>query len=110
MPRDDPKSGSWLPSRIGDLLPDALERMGPSGVWTDVRVRRVWERAVGETVASHAKVLRLRKGTLEVGVTEDTWATELRYLGAVIASKLNELLGEDLVREIAVRRLRRDRR
>ena len=94
------------PVRLRDILPDALERMGPKGVWQEARVRRAWGEAVGGEVAAHAWVQRLRGSTLEVGVSSDVWGTELRYLGSVLVEKINGILGEALVREIVVRRAR----
>ena len=53
----------------------------------------MWAEAVGEQVAVHATVRRLRGTVLEVGVTSDAWATELTYLSAAVIERLNALLG-----------------
>lgn len=95
------------PVRLSQLLPDGLRALGPKGLWTEARLRKVWREAVGEQVAAHANVRRLRGGTLEVSVTHGPWETEIRYLSTVIADKLNALMGEKLVERIEVRRSRR---
>lgn len=102
-PEGPRERGGW-PSRIGELLPTALGNAGGRGLWTEVRLRRVWAEAVGPVVAANANVGRLRGGSLEVRVTSETWATELRYLAATIVEKLNRVMGEQVVREIVVRR------
>jgi predicted nucleic acid-binding Zn ribbon protein len=93
--------------RIGDLLSPALERIGPTGLWREARLRRAWSRAVGAGVAANAHIARLRGRVLEISVTSDAWATELTYLGPAITEKLNALVGEKLVEEVVVRRRRK---
>lgn len=95
-----------LPVRLGEILSPALERLGPKGLWTESKLRKVWAEIVGDGVAANAYVARLRGTVLEVGVTSDAWATELTYLGAAIVEKLNARVGAGTVTEIVVRRRR----
>jgi predicted nucleic acid-binding Zn ribbon protein len=95
------------PARLGDILPGALERIGPKGLWLEARVRKAWAQAVGPDVAENAWVRRLRGTTLEIGVTSDSWGTELRYLGTVLSQKINAIVGQDVVREVLVTRPRK---
>lgn len=109
-PVDKPvdKRGGF-PTRLSDVLPGALERMGPKGVWTEAKVRRAWEVAVGEELAARTEVRRLKGQVLEVDAANETWATQLRYLGSVIVGRLNDVLGPGTVSEIVVRRQGRRR-
>jgi predicted nucleic acid-binding Zn ribbon protein len=100
--------GGW-PVRIGDILRPAIERAGGKTLWTEAQLRKVWMEAVGETVAVHAHVKRLRGTVLEVAVTSDAWATELTYLSAVVIERLNKALGDGTVTQIMVQRKRRER-
>ncbi|MEX0874916.1 MAG: DUF721 domain-containing protein [Actinomycetota bacterium] len=95
--------GGW-PVRIGDILAPALERLGPKGVWTEAKLRKVWRDTVGEQVATHCTVRRLRGKVLEVDVSSDSWATELTYLASAVVGKLNAQLGDEIVTQIVVRR------
>jgi predicted nucleic acid-binding Zn ribbon protein len=88
--------------RLGDMLGVAMEKLGPRGVWLEARVRKAWAQAVGGPVAENARVKRLRGSTLEVAAGGDSWATELRYMSGVIAQKINEFLGQEIVREVVV--------
>jgi len=100
--------GGW-PVRLGDILAPALERMGPRGVWTEAKLRKVWMDVVGPQVSGSAYVRRLRGTVLEVEVSSDAWATELMYLSAAIVEKLNAKLGAGTVSEITVSRRRKAR-
>jgi predicted nucleic acid-binding Zn ribbon protein len=93
--------------RIGDLLSPALERLGPRGLWTESKLRKVWLGVVGDVVAANARVGRLRGKVLEIDVSSDTWATELTYLAPSIVEKLNTKLGTGTVEKLIVRGRRR---
>ena len=95
-----------FPVRLGDVLPTALERIGPRTLWVEAKLRQAWAEAVGLEVAAHASVVRLRGSTLEVAASNDAWATQIRYLGSVIADRLNSALGSGVVKDVAVRRKR----
>jgi predicted nucleic acid-binding Zn ribbon protein len=94
------------PVRLGDILAPALERLGPRGLWTESKLRKVWREVVGESVAAHAEVGRLRNHVLEVRVTSDSWATELTYLAPELLRRLNAKLGPGTVENIVVSRRR----
>jgi len=95
--------GGW-PVRLGDVLPDVLNRSGARGAWTESRVRKAWDKAVGPEIAARTRVARLRGRTLEVWAENESWATQLRYLSSVVVTRLNEVLGAETVSEIQVRR------
>jgi predicted nucleic acid-binding Zn ribbon protein len=95
--------------RLSDIIAPTLERIGPRGVWTEARLRKAWSEAVGEQVAAHCGVRRLRGKVLEVQVSSDAWATELTYLSAAVLERLNRRLGAGTVSEIVVVKKRRER-
>lgn len=110
----DRKHEAWaarggLPTRLGEILSPALERLGPRGLVVESRLRKVWTKAVGDNVAANATVARLRGKTLELDVASDAWATELTYLAPSIRDRLNELMGDRIVEEVVVRRRRKRR-
>ncbi len=100
--------GGW-PVRIGEIIAPAVERIAGASVMTEAKLRKVWADVVGEQVAVHAMVRRLRGSVLEVGVTSDAWATELTYLSAAVIERLNAQLGEVVVTQIVVQRNRQQR-
>ena len=106
-PRHNPRGG-W-PVRLGDILAPSLERIGPRGLWTEAKLRKVWERVAGEQVAVNAVVKRLRGTVLEIEVASDSWATEMTYLAGAFLERLNAELGVGTVTQISVQKRRQKR-
>jgi predicted nucleic acid-binding Zn ribbon protein len=50
-----------------------------------------WDDAVGPTVAAHVRPVRLDEGVLVVEVDEPAWATQVKFLGATIIRRLEEV-------------------
>jgi predicted nucleic acid-binding Zn ribbon protein len=100
--------GGW-PVRLGDILAPSLERIGPSGLWTEAKLRKVWAKVAGEQVAANAVVKRLRGTVLEVEVSSDAWATEMTYLSQAFLERLNAELGDGVVTQISVQKRRAKR-
>jgi predicted nucleic acid-binding Zn ribbon protein len=59
-----------------------------------------WDAAVGPTIARHARPLRLRRGTLVVGVDGAAWMQELQFLKHELRARLNARLGRPVVRDV----------
>ena len=58
----------------------------------------VWEEAVGPALAQYTRPLRLSKGYLEVAVPSAVWRTQLNFMQRDIAARINELLGEQVIK------------
>ncbi len=101
--------GGW-PSRLGDILPGAMKKVGPAGLMAESQLRRAWAGVVGEQVAANVRVHRLRGTILEVSVPSDAWANEMRFLSEMIRERLNASCGPGTVTEVVVRRTRRTHR
>ena len=88
-------------------LSQALERvaasLGGPGATQTAAVVSGWQEVVGERIASHARPVSLRDGTLLVEVDEPAWATELRYLRTELVSRLQASLGTTAVTRIELR-------
>ncbi len=50
-----------------------------------------WNQLVGEAVASHVQPVKLEGDTLHVEVDDPHWATEMRFLGTSLCTKLSQL-------------------
>ena len=87
-------------AHIGQIIPQVLKSCrrhndaGISEVW------RLWNEAVGEIVAENAQPAAFKGDLLLVHVSSSTWTHHLRFLKQDIIKKINQALGNDLIREI----------
>jgi predicted nucleic acid-binding Zn ribbon protein len=92
------------PMSLGAVLKEILARRSPMNiVGKELRIWEEWDKAVGAEIAKNARPQQLRAGILWVETKHPLWATELQYRGEAIRQKLNEAVGEELVKEIRAR-------
>ena len=88
------------PSELSSLLPTLFtakplgKRLREAVIW------RVWDRAVGEQIASKARPAAFREGVLTVVVSSAPWMQQLGFLKRQMIEAVNRDLGEELVRDI----------
>ena len=66
------------------------------------KVSLVWSAAVGRTIDRVTNVSLGPDGTLTVCADDRHWAREVRRSTTLIANRVNRLLGDDIVKRIAV--------
>lgn len=69
----------------------------------DARIWRVWDTAVGPTIARNARPSWIRDGRLRVRVSGPIWLQELEFAAETIRDRLNEALGRRAVERIDFR-------
>ncbi len=88
------------PAALADLLSASFRgtpterRLKEGNIWL------VWDSVVGKQIASRARPVSFRDGTLTVTVNSSPWMQQLTFLKKGIIEKLNARLGEALVRDI----------
>ena len=85
---------------LGDALDELIESFGIRGKLREQGIFDVWEKAVGEKIASAATPIRIVRGTLIVSVKSGVWRNELNLRKTEILSRLNEAMEGDVVKEI----------
>jgi hypothetical protein len=60
----------------------------------------LWPRIVGSAVAKIASPAQFRSGTLFIDVADSVWMQELKFQEGELIQRLNEALGEALVRRL----------
>jgi hypothetical protein len=96
------------PVRLGDILEKVVTSCGQDQSareklkqgFKENRIFAVWEDAVGQTMALHARPERIQRGQLIVFVSDSAWLQELQFLKTDIKKKLNKRLGRGTVRDI----------
>lgn len=89
--------------RQGDLrgMTDGLLRkLDPKGRRFGSRAAMAWREVAGPEIAKHTTGSALREGELLVYVDSPTWAHELSAMAEHMRVRLNEALGEELVRSV----------
>lgn len=90
------------PLPLGDALAEVTRDLGLGDARTVGALVRQWEAVVGESIARHARPVRLRDGVLVVEVDGPAWATQLRYLSTDLSTRLNEALGAAVIDAVRV--------
>jgi predicted nucleic acid-binding Zn ribbon protein len=88
------------PKALQDLLGAAVGRPEILKTVRVMRAFRDWKAIVGEPLARKSAPVKYDHGVLIVHVASAVWALELRFQAEEIKRRLNELLGEDAVREV----------
>jgi predicted nucleic acid-binding Zn ribbon protein len=70
---------------------------------TLARVQRVWGEAAGAAVACVCRPTGEREGVLNVTCGEAVWAQELQLIGESVVERVNEALGEPLIKRLRCR-------
>ena len=82
-PWKQPKSAA---EGVGSVL--AKLELGPKLL--DLRVRRAWTSAVGESIARRSEATLFERGVLHVTVESPTWKNELVFIEKDVVARVNE--------------------
>ncbi len=97
-----PKDRTAEPTAIGDIVSGLLgSREFSSGAKVG-RLVQDWAGVVGERLAAESAPAALDGGTLVVATRSAAWGTQLEFLSADIAGKVNERLGSRVVARVRV--------
>lgn len=95
-------AGGVGPRPVGEALEGLARELGLGNLELLGRVTANWTAAVGAEVAAHTEPLRVEGRTLVVRALEPAWATQVRYLGAELARRLNAVVGVDAIDAVRV--------
>lgn len=96
-------TGGDAPEPLSNALDRLSRRLGgPSSAVLRTIFGR-WEELVGATVAAHVRPVSLRGTTLVVAADAPAWATQMAWLGADLARKVNDELGASVVTAVETR-------
>lgn len=88
---------------ISEALEDVIEQLGIRKSVLSNRARDVWKEAVGEIINENTILQNIEKDRLIIVVSDDNWRQELSLRKEEIISKINELIGEEAIKEIIFR-------
>lgn len=87
---------------IGDALREYLNKSRFKPRMMEVRIQENWEQIMGKTIARYTQSLQLIDHKLIITTTVAPLKQELTYSKDKIIKLVNEMLGEQMVREVIV--------
>ncbi len=87
----------------GDVLKDAIHKLGLDTRIKSYQIWHVWDKAVGPHIALVAQPEDIKGKTLFVNVRDNIWLRQLKFLEGMIIAKLNEAAGEKVIGSIYFR-------
>jgi predicted nucleic acid-binding Zn ribbon protein len=91
------------PKPIGQILSELMVRQGYARVQSARAYETAWREAAGELAARYTRVGRLRRGTLEVIVTNSTLVQELTFQKPTLLKLLARLLPDERLEDLRFR-------
>ena len=89
---------------VGRILPTIFKRqMRRENAHVVEILGPLWIRVAGKEIAEHSRPIDFVAGTLTLGTSCPSWATQLRLMTEEIRAKINNFLGCAVVKKLQVR-------
>lgn len=88
------------PLEVSALLASVFGNKPAGRLLKEIVIWQVWDEVVGPQVARRARPSAIRDGVLTVTVASGPWLQQLTFLKEELIERLNQKVGEALVREI----------
>jgi hypothetical protein len=88
---------------LGDALKKFLNQSHLKGSIQALQIEEVWEQIMGKTVARYTDKIRIHGHTLYIDTAIAPLRQELLYQKETILRRVNEALGEPVIREVVIK-------
>ncbi|HSV09279.1 MAG TPA: DUF721 domain-containing protein [Hanamia sp.] len=88
---------------IGDALKEFLKKSKLRNGVQAMQVKEVWEKIMGKTIANYTDKIEIINTTLFISTNIAPLKNELIYQKAKIIERVNEALGEKVIKEVVIR-------
>jgi hypothetical protein len=88
---------------LGDAMRKFLQGSQLKGSIQALQIEAVWEQLMGKTVARYTDRIRIHGQTLYVETSIAPLRQELLYQKETIIQRVNEAMGEKVVREVVIK-------
>ena len=88
---------------LQDAMRDMLQEYRLKPQLDENRVKALWEKVMGKTVATYTSNIAVRKNVLYLTILSAPLKHELSYAKDKILARINEEMGEEYVREVVIR-------
>jgi hypothetical protein len=91
------------PQRIADVLSELMARRGYARLQSAAAYDEAWCKAAGDLARKHTRVGSLKRGTLEVVVSNSVLIQELMFQKIALVKTLNQLLPGQGIKDVRFR-------
>lgn len=88
---------------IGDALKDFLKKSKLKSGVQAMQVQDAWEKIMGKTIANYTDKIEIINSTLFISTKVAPLKNELIYQKAKIVERVNEALGEKVIKEVVIK-------
>ena len=88
---------------LGDALRKFLHQSQLKGSVQALQIGEVWEQIMGKTVARYTDKIQIHGHTLYINTAIAPLRQELLYQKEKILQRVNEALGENVIREVVIK-------
>ena len=88
---------------IGDAIRVFLKTSKLKGSIQALQIHEVWENIMGKTIAKYTDKIEIIGSTLFISSTVAPLKNELLYQKVKIIERVNEALGENIIKEVVIR-------
>ena len=89
--------------KIGDAIKQFLNGSRIKGGIQALQIEEVWEKIMGKTIAKYTEKIQIHGQVLYITTSVAPLKQELLYKKDKIRERVNEALGENLIREVVIR-------
>jgi hypothetical protein len=91
------------PEKIHSILERVLSGLNIGIKAKQFEIWEVWDSVVGQHIARHAQPQQIRNMVLWTVVSSSPWMQQLGFMKKTIVDRLNERIGEEVVKDIKFR-------
>jgi hypothetical protein len=88
---------------LGDALRKFLDNSRIKGSIQALQIEEVWEQIMGKTIARYTDKIQIHGTTLYINTSVAPLRQELLYQKEKIIQRVNEALGEKVIREVVIK-------
>ncbi|HVV03639.1 MAG TPA: DUF721 domain-containing protein [Puia sp.] len=88
---------------LGDALRKFLDNSRIKGSIQALQIEEVWEQIMGKTIARYTDKIQIHGSTLYINTSVAPLRQELLYQKEKIIQRVNEALGEKVIREVVIK-------
>jgi predicted nucleic acid-binding Zn ribbon protein len=87
---------------LGAVMPSAVRHILRQGAMSPGKLAFAWRLAVGAAIARASEVSLREDGTVDVLAVDPAWRRELKRSHDLVLTRLQDLLGSEIVRRVRV--------